>query len=339
VRIRLSRLAPLALGLVLAGCGSVGYAAKVGTTTITTTALRRELAQVAANRSFDQLLARDRLPVYGPGHQSYTTLFVDNILNRRITIDRVEALDRKLGLVPTPLEARLARALAASSVGSPAVFDGFSPSYRAQLVADTEAIVTLEAHLAGVQLDAAEVRSYYESHTSSFVDVCASEILVATPVDADAVLARLDHGLSFAAAAKRYSEDTQTASNGGAVGCGTVPQYAQVFGPTVASVVAGLAIDKPSAPVEISQGVAIFEVTSRSELPFAQSELTAANDQLAVGSTRLNALLARESALEPVVVNPRYGVLRRIGGVLQVAPRTITPSKVLSEYFTPTRVR
>jgi hypothetical protein len=339
VRIRLSRLAPLALGLVLAGCGSVGYAAKVGTTTITVKALHHELAQVAANRSFDQLLAHDKLPVYGPGHQSYTTLFVDNILNRRITIDRVEAVDRKLGLVPTALEARLASTLAASSVGSPSVFDGFSPAYRRQLVHDTEAIVTLEAHLAGVRLDTAEVRSYYQSHAASFVDVCSSEILVATPVDADAVLARLDHGLSFAAAAKRYSEDTQTASNGGAVGCGTIPQYAQVLGPSVASVVSSLAIGKPSAPVQVSQGVAILEVTSRSELPFAQSELTAANDQLAVGSTRLNSLLARDSSLAPVTVNPRYGVLERIGAVLQVAPQSITPSKVLSEYFTPTRPR
>jgi len=339
VRNILSRLAPLALGLVLAGCGSVGYAAKVGTTTITTKALAHELKQVASNHAFDQLLARDKLPVYGPGHQSYTTLFVDNILNRRITIDRIEAIDRALGLVPTALEARLASALAASSVGSPAVFDGFSPSYRRQLVADTEAIVTLEAHLAGVRLDSAEVKAYYRSHSSNFVDVCSSEILVGTPVDANAVLARIDHGLSFAAAAKRYSEDTETASSGGAVGCGTIAQYAQVFGPSVASVVSGLAVDTPSLPIEVAQGAALFEVTSRHELSFAQSELSAANDQLKPGSARLNALLARDSALMPVKVNPRYGVLKKIGGVLQVVPRSITPAKVLSEYFTPTRVQ
>lgn len=336
MRIRLSRFAPLALGVLLAGCGSVGYAAKVGTTTITAAALHHELAEVAANRSFDQLLAKDKLPVYGPGDQSYTTLFVDNILNRRITIDRVEALEHRLGLVPTGLEARLASALAASSVGSQTVFDGFSPAYRRQLVADTEAIVALEAHLAGVTLDTAEVRSYYQSHQQSFVDACSSEILVASPVDAQAVLAQLGHGLSFAAAAKKYSEDTQTAANGGAVGCGTIAQYDQAFGPSFASTVTSLALNTPSAPVTTSQGVAIIEVTSRTELPFAQAELTAADNQLQAGSARLNAVLARESSLAPVKVNPRYGTLQKVGGVLQVVPRSVAPRKVLSEYFTPT---
>ncbi|MHB1520678.1 MAG: peptidylprolyl isomerase [Ferrimicrobium sp.] len=332
---RLLKFLPLGLGFVLASCSTIGYAAQVGPQTITNTELRTELRQVSANSAFDALLAKNKSPVYGPGSKSYTTLFVDNILNRRITIDRILQVERRLGLTPTRLESQLARALTIQSVGSQTTFSAFSKAYQAQLVSDTRAIIMMEAHLAHVALTTAGVRAYYGSHHSNFVDICSSEILESSPVEADAVLAKIKGGLSFATAATRYSLNKSSQSPGGAVGCGTVAQYQQVLGPGYASAVSSLPVGKPSGPVQISQGFSIIEVTSRTLIPFHNAELSAANDELAHGSALLNAFLAHDSKVEPLKVNPEYGRVRDVGGVVQVAPNQGPSPRVLRQYFTP----
>ncbi|WP_298208816.1 peptidylprolyl isomerase [Ferrimicrobium sp.] len=332
---RLLKFLPLVLGFVLASCSTIGYAAKVGTQTISNSQLHTELREVSSNSAFDALLAKNKSPVFGPDKKSYTTLFVDNILNRRITIDRILQAERRLNITTTPLEAQLAKALTIQSVGSQSTFDGFGKAYQTQLVSDTRAIVAMEAYLAKVNLSTSGVQAYYASHHSSFVDVCSSEILETSPLEADAVLAKIKAGLSFAAAADQYSEDKSSQASGGAVGCGTIAQYEQVLGASYTHAIETLPIDQASLPVQITQGWSIIEVTSRSLIPFHDAELSAANDELAHGSTLLNTFLAHESKVEALKVNPEYGRVKDVGGVIQVAPSKGPSSKALSEYFTP----
>jgi peptidyl-prolyl cis-trans isomerase C len=332
---RLLKFLPLGLGALLASCSTIGYAAKVGPQTISNSQLHTELRQVSSNAAFDALLSKNKSPVFGPDKKSYSTLFVDNILNRRITIDRILQVEHRLNITPTSLESQLARALTIQSVGSQTTFNAFSKAYQTQLVSDTRAIVAMEAHLAKVNLSTSGVRSYYNSHHSSFVDVCSSEILETSPLEADAVLAKIKSGLSFAGAANRYSLDKGSQPNGGAVGCGTISQYQQVLGANYRHAVETLPVNTPSLPVRITQGWSIVEVTSRTLIPFHNAELSAANDELSHGSTLLNSFLAHQSKLESLKVNPQYGGVKDVGGVLQVAPSAGPSLKVLSQYFTP----
>ncbi len=332
---RLLKFLPLGLGALLASCSTMGYAAKVGTQTISNSQLHTELREVSSNAAFDALLSKNKSPVFGPGKKSYSTLFVDNILNRRITIYRILQVERRLNITPTPLESQLAKALTVQSVGSQTTFNAFSKAYQNQLVSDTRAIVAMEAHLAKVNLTTSGVQSYYSSHHASFVDVCSSQILETSALEADAVLAKIKAGLSFAAAASKYSQDKASQSTGGAVGCGTISQYQQVLGASYTHAVETLSVNKPSLPVQISQGWSIIEVTSRTLIPFRNAELSAANDELANGSALLNSFLARQSKAEPLKVNPQYGQVKDVGGVVQVAPSKGPSSKALSQYFTP----
>ncbi|MGC9154343.1 MAG: peptidylprolyl isomerase [Ferrimicrobium sp.] len=332
---RLLKFLPLALGFVLASCSTIGYAAKVGPQTISNSQLHTELREVSSNSAFDALLSKNKSPVFGPDKKSYTTLFVDNILNRRITIDRILQAEHRLNITPTPLEAQLAKVLTVQSVGSQSTFAAFPKTYQAQLVSDTRAIVAMEAYLAKVNLSTAGVHAYYASHHGSFVDVCSSEILETSPLEADAVLAKIRGGLSFAAAANQYSEDKSSQASGGAVGCGTISQYEQVLGANYTHAIETLPIGKASLPVQISQGWSIVEVTSRTLIPFHAAELSAANDELGHGSVLLNDFLARDSKSQTLKVNPEYGRVKDVGGVLQVAPSKGPSPKALSQYFTP----
>lgn len=336
---RLLKFLPLGLGVLLASCSTIGYAAKVGPQTISNSQLQTELRQVSSNAAFDALLSKNKSPVFGPDKKSYSTLFVDNILNRRITIDRIRQAEHRLHITLTPLESQLAKALTIQSVGSQSTFNAFSKSYQTQLVSDTQAIVAMEAYLAKVNLTTSGVRSYYSSHRASFVDVCSSEILETSPLEADAVLAKIKAGLPFASAANRYSLDKGTQATGGAVGCGTISQYQQVLGANYTHAVETLPLNTPSLPVQIAQGWSIVEVTSRTLIPFQNAELSAANDELSHGSVLLNAFLAALSKRESLKVNPQYGRVKDVGGVLQVAPNVGPSPSALSQYFTPGLVK
>lgn len=324
---------PLLGALVLAGCGSATVAARVGGRTITTSELDAELADVAHNTAFVDELQANHEPVWGPHHQSYTALFVDNILSRRITIVRVqEALAREHAAV-TPVATSLASALAVQSAGGQAVFAGFPTSYQRRLIRDSADIVELEAALAHVSLAPAAVDAYYRAHPSQFVTYCGSEILTSTPTLAEAALAKLDKGQPFASVAKTSS--TQNPSGGGALGCGTEGQYAASFGSSVARAVTSLPVGKPSSIVQVANGFAIFEVTSRSELPFSQAELLAADSMIANGQTLLNRYLASTARSGGISVNPALGRLEVVNGVLSVVPTVPRGAALASQIVTP----
>jgi peptidyl-prolyl cis-trans isomerase C len=95
--------------------------------------------------------------------------------------------------------------------------------------------VTVEQAVAKYEptVTAAEVAAYYKAHASTFKltspEVNARHILVKTQKEAEAILAKLKKGASFAALAKKYSEDTGSAAQGGNLGWFTASQMVQPF--------------------------------------------------------------------------------------------------------------
>lgn len=333
MRRRLFAVVPLAAGVLLASCGSATVAASVGGRTITTGELNQELADVAANKAFVSELAAAHEPVFGPGHQSYTALFVDNILSRRITIMRVQEALAHLHVKATPLATQLATALAEQSAGGQSTFAGFPRTYQQRLIRDSADIVELEAKLGGVSLVPGAVEAYYRSHPSQFLSYCGSEILTGTPVAANAALAQLKGGESFASVA--HTASTQNPQGGGALGCGTQAQYAASFGPTIATMVTSLPLGRPSEVVQVSNGFAIFEVTQRQTIPFSQAELLAADSLIAHGQALLNDYLARTVRSANVHVNPALGKVVISKGVLSVVPSVPSGATLSSQIVAP----
>lgn len=329
-------LIPLAGAVVLASCGSASVAATVGNRTLTTSQLEAELADVAANKAFVSELVASHEPVWGPHDQSYTALFVDNILSRRITIMRVQAALGRMHVQPSAVATSLGTALAEQSAGGQTVFSGFPRSYQQRLIRDSVDIVELEAALGHVSLTTSGVQAYYRAHPADFESYCGSEILVGTPTEAEAVVAKLQKGQSFAAVAK--SSSTQNAAGGGALGCGTESQYASSFGSGVAASVTSLPVGTPSGVVQVPNGFAVFEITSRSEIPFSQAELLAADTMVSHGQTLLNDYLARTVHTANIHVNRALGRIVVQKGVLSVVPTVPKGAALARQIVTPERV-
>ena len=57
------------------------------------------------------------------------------------------------------------------------------------------------------------------ANTSQFTAACVSRIVTDTEAEANSIVTQLHAGASFAELAKANSIDTQTAANGGALGC------------------------------------------------------------------------------------------------------------------------
>src|SRR6202011_2417647 len=100
---------------------------------------------------------------------------------------------------------------------------------------------------------------------SLFTAVCVSRIATDTQAHANQLIAQLNSGTSFADVAKASSLDSQTASNGGALGCNYTK--ARVEQALQQSVTAG----KPIAPIQdTSSGQwLIYEVTSQTVEPLS----------------------------------------------------------------------
>ncbi len=87
----------------------------------------------------------------------------------------------------------------------------------------------------------------------------ASHILIASKEEADAIYSRLGKGDDFAALARDYSVDRQSAANGGDIGYFTLDQIDPEFGKTVSK----LQIGAFSPPVKTDYGFHIIKLAER----------------------------------------------------------------------------
>lgn len=330
------KLGLLIAGLVLSGCvTSSGTAATVNGSTITSSQLLSEVKSISSNKPFVKQLEASQ-KVFGSGSNTYNMAFVDEILNRRISLELVYQKARQMNVILSSEDIALGRIDAEQTFGGATVFNQFSKSYQAQLIKDSATLDVVEARLINADISLNALRRYYDAHPAQFATICSSQILVATQGQANSIYQQLQKGANFAALAKADSGDTNTAANGGAVGCGTYGDYVSSLGSQYAGVIENLAPNIPAKPVHLSTGWSVIEVTSRTSASFDQ--LTPQIRAAILGSKGQAAItnyLDGVAKSANIKVNPRYGRVTIGSTGLGVSPLA-QPSSSKLNFFVPT---
>ena len=170
----------------------------------------------------------------------------------------------------------------------------------------------------------AAVAKFYNANLDQFTTACVSLIATDTQAHANQLVAQLNAGESFASVAKANSLDTQTAANGGALGCNyTQAQVEQAL--SVQSVTVG----QPLAPVQDpSNGQwVIYEVTSQTVAPLSAASTVARREllQSTANVNRVSKEIVAFARTSDVSVDPQYGTW--LG--LRVVPPVAPPSQFL----------
>jgi len=228
---------------------------------------------------------------------------------------------QRLHLATTALATQLSESQIASGLNGQAggsctatgaqVVASLSPSYRNLLTELQIDQNLLSAHLAGVALSDSGVVAYSRAHPEIAQLACVSAILVAKRSQAVTIAKKIRSGASFAALAKSDSIDTQTAANGGALGC----VYPGEFASALAKVVGAIALNTPSAPVGFGSNFVVLEVTQRRSGTAAGAALALVSSQTAAETAFVNRLGARTH----VWVNSQYGSWILGAGQFQIA--------------------
>jgi len=286
------RLIPLlvVLGLVLAACGgSDEVAATVGTTDI----LASDVEQLAGQSG------EDADPSAQAFSQSLTTLITWSIAE--------QAAAEQFGYTPTDEEIQdqidtVLLTAEYDSLGDMAEAEGVAEvtlrRYIRQLMTQDEIYAELEATVEAPTAEA--VSNELADAPLNWITVCASHILVATEEEAQNALARISDAEDFAAVATEISVDTQSALNGGSLGCAAAGIYAEPF--AVAS--AEAPIGEVIGPVETQFGYHLILVTERANA--TDEEVAAAMTQQSI-ATLADAWFVAAIDSAVVVVTDGYG--------------------------------
>jgi PPIC-type PPIASE domain len=171
----------------------------------------------------------------------------------------------------------------------------------------------------GADLSDAAVAAYYNANLAQFTTACVSVIATDSQAKANQLVAQIDAGETFASVAKANSLDSQTAANGGALGCNyTQAQVEQAL--QVQSVTVG----QPIPPVQDSSTGSwiIYEVTSQTVAPLSAAS-TVARRELLQSTTNVNRVskeIVAYARVSDVSVNPQYGTWKRLSIVPPVSP-------------------
>ena len=171
----------------------------------------------------------------------------------------------------------------------------------------------------GADLSTGAVLEYYAANKSEFTVDCVSRIVTGSESAANQVVGQLKAGASFATLAKSSSIDTQTASNGGSLGCSF----------TQAAVDQDLEqqnvpLDQPTTPVQNS-GTGqwfIYEVTSQTLEPLSAVQSVVRREllQTTTNVDRVSKEIVVFAHRSTVSIDPRYGTWDRAQIVPPVAP-------------------
>src|SRR4051794_37254341 len=319
-------LAAAALGLSACGATSTA-AAKVNDTVISQSSLDSELKAIQKNKAYvDAIQSNGGPTVAGTGKDTFNTAFVAQILNQRILLTVVAQELARMKVTVSDEDLRLARAEVhknfLSSDGKTSLADDFPKSYVDDLARRSADVLTLQAALANVKIDAAAVTEYYNAHKDELSETCVRHILTDTKEKADAIRARLVAGEDFAAVAKKDSTDTGSGAQGGDLGC-DVSQFVAEF----QNAAKALPVNQISQPVQSQFGFHIIEVTSRKPKPLDDDAKVQIRHAL-VGSdsSKLQNDVFSALAKANVTVDPKIGTFQKgnpqTGEPPQVVPKS-----------------
>jgi hypothetical protein len=171
----------------------------------------------------------------------------------------------------------------------------------------------------GADLSPRAVFDYYAANKPAFTVDCLSRIVTTSQAAANKIVGELDFGASFSALAKSSSIDTQTAANGGSLGCNfSQAQVEQEL--EQQSISAG----HPLPPLQDAQSRQwfVYEVTSQRLEPLAQATSLVKRELLQSTSNvnRVSAEIIAYAHRSDVSIDPRYGTWSGLTVVPPVAP-------------------
>jgi len=338
--------------VVVAGAFSVpANALTVDGVSISRATLNRDLAVIQQNQAFGCYLDASvavrsanqaALPTMTRnGGATYDTRYVDFWLSQQINNLLVEhlAASEHLSFDATALAAgrsdllgnissTLAEAAAAtgqSAVCAPsgaAIVSTLPSAMVDELVRAQAAGDLVLSHAAGYGLGTTDLARFFSSHQSAFQTICLSGIQTTDQATANTVRSAIVAGEPFATAAQADSTDTQSAANGGALGCFSANEGAY---DTVAADVKGLAVGQLSQPLANNGSYLLLVVTS--EQPAAFDAVIPAVRQaiLADGSAKATKQLSGLTKTARVSIDPRYGRWSGASGIGIQSP--LTPPK------------
>lgn len=309
-----------AISLITSACTISPYAAQVGTQYISVNALNAELHAIAGNPAFvSSLTANEK--VFGNSKSTFTTQFVDQVLNMRIGLTLIENANHKLHLRLSKTDTEIAGLTAQQTYGGASVFAAFPSAYQKELIADAGNIAVLESYLTHTNISLSSLSNYYHANISLFTRICAAHIVVSSAQTATTIYNQVHGGASFATLAKTQSLDPNTAPNGGYIGCGTYGNFASAFGTSFASELVAGQQNVALQPVQITGGYSVPMVVSKTALSFSEAIPAVIGTMFgSQGSSDLNAFVSGLAKRQNITVNPVYGTYSNAGVTSSVVP-------------------
>lgn len=319
---RLKTLLPalvVGLALVATACGSVSpYAARVDDKSISQDDLESELRSIAANGPYLRLV-ESRQQVTGAGAGTFDAAFTALALTRQIYYELIgqELAERKLSVDDDDLAA--ARTTVIEQIQGEDVFRDFPEDYQEELIRRQAQLDLLTLALNDQTGSADEAaRAYYDSHREEFATACVSHVLVPSREKAEEVGTRIAGGEDFAAVARSESQDTQSAQNGGELGCDITQETS--FVPEFLLAVFNQPVGEVGSPVQSQFGFHVIKVTSRDVPPFEEVKDTARQRMSLAGQEKLLTWLQETVTDAEIEINPKYGTFNKEGASPGVVP-------------------
>lgn len=227
------------------------------------------------------------------GVQALQQLIYEKVLSKKYTVTDQE-LNAKVNALKQQLGSNFAAALAQY---------GYKDENDLK---ETMKVGMLEekAAMQDVQVTNKELTDYYNNYKPS---IMVSHILVKDLKTANDIKKQLDSGAKFADLAKKYSQDTGSAANGGNLGWITNDTAAQ-YDPDFMKGAYALKVNQISNPVKSQFGYHIIEVTAIKPKPsFAnmKSQITDAVKQSKLTSDVINNAVQRELKAAGVKVDDK----------------------------------
>jgi hypothetical protein len=171
----------------------------------------------------------------------------------------------------------------------------------------------------GADLSDAAVAAYYAANLPLFTAECVSVIATDTQAHAEQLIAQLNAGAAFADVARASSLDSQTAANGGSLGCNyTEARVEQALQQQ------SIAVGRPLGPLQdTSTGQwVIYEVTNRTVEPLSAAASVVRREllQATPNVTRVSKEIVGFARHSDVWIDPTYGTWKALTIVAPVAP-------------------
>lgn len=189
--------------------------------------------------------------------------------------------------------------------GGPEVWDGFDAWFQEREIQGLANLLALSQAVGGAPTEE-QLREEFEANKELLARACTSHILVEPGQQelAEQIKAQLEEGGDFAELAQEHSIDTNSAQNGGEVGCfarggGLVASYeAAMF---------SLEVGEISDPVESQFGFHIIRLDALEEPTFEEVRPQLEQSLQGQAQQRFAEAMGRVLSEAEIEVNPKYG--------------------------------